>query len=216
MKTRVLLVVGVLWSGSSPVAQQLYPGPPQGDVVATVGWLNVDNGRFGPYEGWSNRGVLAGVAAGWLWTDHLKTEVDVSVSGEGEVYAAETVFVDGQPTFTNATIRFRTTSVAASQQYQFFRNAWLHPHVAAGLDVTWERSTQDVGPVFVYELTRPARQVRPAMTIGPETLVHVRPFVATGLKAYLTPRMFFRTDVRLVLRDGIDEAAWRFGIGTDF
>ena len=43
-----------------------------------------------------------------------------------------------------------------------------------------------------------------------------RPFATFGVKAYVTPRAFVRTDLRLVFDKGIDEALVRFGLGVDF
>ena len=48
------------------------------------------------------------------------------------------------------------------------------------------------------------------------TSTEVRPFVATGFKAYMTQRAFFRSDVRVGVRDGVDEVLLRFGFGVDF
>jgi hypothetical protein len=52
--------------------------------------------------------------------------------------------------------------------------------------------------------------------VGPATTFRPKPMAALGFKAYMTPRAFFRNDLRLVLSDKIDAVIWRFGIGVDF
>jgi hypothetical protein len=43
-----------------------------------------------------------------------------------------------------------------------------------------------------------------------------RPFAVAGFKAYMTPRMFWRTDIRMTFDGGPDEFLMRFAIGRDF
>ena len=100
---------------------------------------------------------------------------------------------------------------------QFYRNAWAHPHVAAGVDLTWETHEQEDQPVFFYDSqSRVSRVLQPARTIGPSTELLVRPFVELGTKLYVSPRSFFRTDLRLTLGGGAEEVLLRFGFGVDF
>ena len=40
--------------------------------------------------------------------------------------------------------------------------------------------------------------------------------MASGLKAYMTERTFFRSDVRMTFRGGPDEVLLRVGFGIDF
>jgi hypothetical protein len=100
--------------------------------------------------------------------------------------------------------------------YQFGENAWVHPHVAAGVDFNWETSTQFDQPVYRFLVGSQAVFVRPAQRHPESTDLHVRPFVAAGFKAYMTRRGFFRSDLRVVASDGLDEILLRFGFGVDF
>ena len=101
--------------------------------------------------------------------------------------------------------------------YQFYRNAWAHPHVAAGVDLTWETHEQEDQPVFFYDSqSRVSPVLQPARTIGPSTELLVRPFVELGTKLYVSPRSFFRTDLRVTLGGGAEEVLLRFGFGVDF
>jgi hypothetical protein len=46
--------------------------------------------------------------------------------------------------------------------------------------------------------------------------VRIVPFAATGFKAYLAQRAFFRSDLRFAFRDGLEDVLLRFGFGVDF
>jgi hypothetical protein len=64
--------------------------------------------------------------------------------------------------------------------------------------------------------TRTSRTIAPARTEGPEHDFIARPFAEGGLKAYVTRRAFFTTDMRMMFRPGIDEVLFRAGFGFDF
>lgn len=200
-----------------PAAAQPRPVS-RADVSATAGWLAVDAGTSGPLGSTQWESSLFGaVGAGWHWTDHLKTEVDFGAGTTGETYAVVSVTIDGLPgqRIIEPTLARRVLGV--SQQYQFFRNAWFHPHVAAGASLAWDKVTEHFEPVFIFDpATRTSRLAEPARTVGPRTEFSARPFVAAGFKAYITRRAFFRSDLRMGFRSGINETMLRFGFGTDF
>jgi hypothetical protein len=189
----------------------------RGDASATLGWLNVRKSAPESYDDWANRILDAGGGAGWYWTDHLKTEIDAGATTSTERYLIRPVVVDGHPTFAPSRQTFSRRHVAVAQQYQFFRNQWFHPHVGAGVDVVWERSREEQQPLFVYDArTGQPTRLEPAVPIGLETRAFVRPFAQTGFKAYITPRAFFRSDLRVGFRNGAETALLRFGVGVDF
>jgi hypothetical protein len=68
----------------------------------------------------------------------------------------------------------------------------------------------------VFDRPGPGRVILPEQREGPRTEVSVRPFLATGFKAYMTPRGFFRSDIRVGFRGGADQVLLRFGFGIDF
>ena len=107
--------------------------------------------------------------------------------------------------------RFSTRRIAAAQQYQFGRNAWAHPHVAVGIDVTAESRQQRLDPIVGPDQT----PGMPAGTSDRSTDVEVRPFAEVGTKLYFSRRGFVRTDFRLTFRNGVDEVLLRFGVGVD-
>lgn len=161
-------------------------------------------------------GGLAGGSAGWYWTDHLKTELDVWAGSEETAYRYSERFVNGRPLFTNVRSRFRHRALGAAQHYQFFRNAWFHPFLGAGLSVTWERRVDFHDQVVSFDSSGRAVVIEQSRTEGPDTDVVVRPFVTGGFKAYITKRAFFRSDVRVTFRGGADEVSARAGLGIDF
>jgi hypothetical protein len=189
----------------------------RGDATGIVAVLGVENDVVEPYRGDDWHGALfGGVAGGWYWTDHLKTELDFGAGTESSVYRARPITIGGQSTYvsTESTVSQRTLGI--SQQYQFFRNVWFHPHLAAGVNVSWEHITDEISPVVIYSPTSPPRVVQPGRSEGPRTETRVRPFVATGFKAYFNQRGFFRTDIRFAFKDGLDEVLVRAGFGIDF
>jgi hypothetical protein len=203
-------------------AQAQAPAPlARGDAAGLVGWMNVDKSGLGDQgrNDWYNRGFYGGGVAGWYWTDHHKTEIEVGASTSVDFWVYRSIAADGNfPAFGGSQFTFSTRRVAIGQQYQFLRNAWFHPHAGAGVDLTWETTTERAEPVIVYSTSPPGqpRQLRPGMVIGPNTALIVRPFGEVGFKAYVSPRGFLRSDLRLLVRGGIDEVQVRFGFGIDF
>ena len=188
------------------------------DVSATIGWLGMDTGsESGPltYHPWESN-LFGGLGAGWHWTDHLKTELDFGGT-KGTAYVGNSGLVNGLPVQRSIHRRLTRRNLGISQQYQFFRNAWFHPHLAAGVHLSWETHTDDIQAVYGYDpVTRISRQVEAPRVEGPETDFEVRPFAGIGFKAYMTRRAFFRTDLRIGFRSRIEESLLRFGLGVDF
>jgi hypothetical protein len=212
----------VLVGSAAAAAAQTIPTPApiaRTDWSAMVGWFNADKSEAAheSYNDWYNSSVYGGVGFGWYWTDNHKTEIDFGATSEGDIYESRPIVVNGQPTYTSARVFFNTKKLAVSQQYQGFRNAWFHPHVAAGVDLTWETTREEQFPTILYDnVTRNPRVLVPGQTTGPHTELVVRPFAGVGFKAYLTQRGFFRTDLRFTFGSGVEEVLWRAGFGIDF
>lgn len=190
------------------------------DVSATIGWLGFDTRSESSdqwlYHRWESS-LFGSVGAGWYWTDHLKTEVDFGAGTEGEVYLTSSSPVITPPGYRTIRRELSRRNVGVSQQYQFFRNAWFHPYLAAGVHLAWEKRTDHTQPIFAYDpVTRTSGQAEPQRIAGPTTEFLVRPFVGGGFKAYVTRRAFFRSDLRVGFKDGVDETLLRFGFGVDF
>lgn len=212
-----ILVVALLAGAAVPSRAQTSTPRPRGDAAGYIGWLAVDDGPRGPYHGgrWGSS-LFGGAGAGWYWTEHLKLEADAGAGTTADSYRVEPMTVEGQIHYQPVHASFQRRTLGISQQYQFLRNAWFHPHVAAGAHLTWERRTDRYQPLVVYGHPAVGRIVRESFTEGPRTTVTVRPFVAAGFKAYVTPRAFFRSDLRLALRRGFEESVLRAGFGVDF
>ena len=104
---------------------------------------------------------------------------------------------------------YQSFAVSVGQSYQFGRNALFHPFVAAGVDIERlrheiERPAQSVAIYARSPLNPQVVQVTgqipiPALT-RTETAVTVSPYAAAGFKAYFTERGFFRTDLKVSVR----------------
>ena len=188
------------------------------DMSATAGWLAVDAGTNGALGSRQFESSLFGaVGAGWHWTDHLKTEVDFGAGTTTETYVVVAVSINGLPSQQVIEPTLSRRVLGVSQQYQFFRNAWFHPHLAIGASLAWDKVTDHFQPVFVFDpVARTSRLAAAAHAVGPRTEFSARPFVAGGFKAYITRRAFFRSDLRVGFKRGINETMLRFGFGTDF
>ena len=216
MRHLPLVLAAVLTA--APAAAQTTAPLSRADFSGTLGWFNANKSDLNPdrYNGWYNRSLHGGLGAGWYWTDHLKTEIDFSGTTAARFNTFPRVVIDGRQMNVYVENSIGTRKLAVSQHYQGFRNRWVHPYAGAGGEVTWETITEQHNPISTYDsVTRTSRAVLPAKTVGPKTDVIVRPFGALGFKAYMTQRSFFRTEMRVAFRGGIDEVLLRFGFGFD-
>jgi opacity protein-like surface antigen len=203
-------------------AQPSQPPPSpisRADVSGTLGWFNANKSDLDSdrYNDWYNRSLHGGFGAGWYWNDHLKTEIEFGATTTAKIRSYPRVVVNGFQTSTPIEHTIGTRKLAIAQQYQGYRNQWVHPYAAVGVEATWERVKQDHAPTYIYDsVNRTSRLALPARTVGPDTDVTVRPFGSVGFKAYMTPRSFFRSELRMAFRGGIDEVLLRFGFGFDF
>lgn len=215
--TRVAVVV---LAAAAPAAAQSAPAAPasplvRADLYGTLGWFNAEADL--PFNNWHNRSLHGGAGLGWYWTDHARTEVEFGATTKSQIYSSEPVIVGGHATFVGFRQSFSTRKLALGQYYQFYRNVWFHPHLAAGVDLSWERRQRDDDPVLVFDPGSRAGQIsREPRQHPPTTSLEVRPFVGAGFKTYMSQRAFFRSDLRVGIRDGIDEVLLRFGFGVDF
>jgi hypothetical protein len=211
---RIVLTVAIPAIFVAPAAAQ---PPVRPDLSASIGWLNVNKSTPVNSNDWYNRGVQGAAAFGWYWTPHLKTEIEPSASTRVNFNDAHEEIVNGQRAYVLSEFGFSTRRIALSQQYQFGENAWFHPHLAAGLDFNWETTARnDRSIYFLDPLPRQAPIVPQNIHYPTQTDLHVRPLVGAGFKAYVTPRAFLRSDVRLLFSDRLEEALLRFGFGVDF
>jgi hypothetical protein len=223
-----MAVLAAIASAERAAAQTPIPTPqsppgkvalPRRDVVFTIGWLNGNKSDLSGQgsDDWYNNGFYGAATGGWFWTDHFKTEVELGTTNSPELYTYRVLTAGNVQNYVTSEFEFRTTRLAIGQQVQLYRNVWFHPHVTGGVDLLWETTTEHTEGVFVFDpLTRQMREIRPEQNRGPDTRLHVHPFGEVGFKAYMTPKTFFRTDLRLTIHSGVDQALLRFGFGVDF
>ena len=211
----IVLTAVVLGPGN--VFAQTAP-PVRGDVSGTLGLEGVKTRDDSFYHGQNLEGGFFGAAsAGWYWTENLKSEVEFNARTTGRVWIAAPIPFDGGQPYFPTEKRFSRQTIAIGQQYQFFHNAWFHPHLGAGVNFTFDRSTLHRDAASVYDpVTGSSRIVSPEQTGPTRTDFLVSPFAEAGFKAYMTPRTFFRSDLRVAFHHGVDDVVTRFGFGFDF
>src|SRR5262245_41683298 len=205
---RPLSIVLVILIANPPAAHaQSVAGPLfRGDAAASIGWFGAD--RSDPdtcCSGWSSS-FFKGAGGGYYWTDHLKTELDISWPGTTRAFTYPTSRPTASQSLTYDEHSYTTLKVSASQLYQFGQNAVVHPFVGIGVDVDRDRDE-------VKRTIQLGRAVSEIHLTEHET--QVRPFVTTGIKAYFSERTFFRTDLRVGFSGRVDQIVWRSGIGVD-
>jgi hypothetical protein len=183
-----------------------------GDVTASAGFYGVNHfiprNDFTSDRDWE-ASLFKGLGAGFYWSEHLKTEIEAGWPGPTEGYGYfSSRAADGSSVFTSEEHTFHAFTASVGQLYQFGRNSFVHPFVGAGVSVTRERD----------EIERTTQTSRgPLHTdVGDTTSVRARPFVTTGLKAYVSDRAFFRGDVKIDFRNRVEQMVWRVGFGVDF
>jgi hypothetical protein len=222
MKPHIVLIAVLLGAAVPAVAHaQSPPAParPRADVAGTIGWLSGNKSTLAgeSHNDWYNRGLYGGVTAGWYWTEHHKMEVEAGLTNDIDFQTYRSTYVDGVQAWGGSVFNYTLRRVAVGELYQGLHNAWVHPYAGAGVDLTWERSIEHRDRVMAYDpRTGMSRELSPPATIGPTTTLRVRPYLETGFKAYVSPRAFFRGDLRLIVYRGIDEVVLRCGFGVDF
>ena len=216
LRLSVILAAVVLRAASDASAQS--PAIARGDISGTLGIEGVDAGDDNFYRGRNfDGGFFGAVSAGWYWTDNLKSEVEFGARAKTRVWLAAPITIAGVQTYYTSEKTFSRRTIAVGQQYQFFHNVWFHPHVGAGANLTFERSLLHTAPVTAYDpVTRTSRIVNAERADVARTDFRVNPYVDAGFKAYMTPRTFFRTDLRVGFHRGVDDVVTRFGFGFDF
>lgn len=223
MRSPIGILLAVLFTAAPAAAQDapivsLAPlDPARWDVAGYVGWRGGNKSDIAPdWNEWYDAASFGG-SAGYYLTSHLKLDLDLSATSDGEVFVQEEIPFPGSllPIFRYGERRFRTTTVSGALLYQFAENTFFHPFVGAGIEAARERAElefQDQFPCGRLPCT-------PADARG-EVAVSYRamPFVSTGFKWYMTERAFIRSDVRSAFSTGrgVDHVTWRIGIGADF
>jgi hypothetical protein len=181
------IVVAVLSGATTAHAQT--------DIAGQAVWFGNHKPDIGdPWNSWYSTGA-GSVTVGHHWTPHLRTEIAGTVSRAGRIYDNEPFVFGGRETFRAREHVIQATTVAGGVTYQFFQNQWFHPFVGGGVELVRER--QQAAATVRYDLA-------------------AQPFATAGLKAYVSPRAFVRTEVTASAnRHGVSHVSWAGGIGVE-
>jgi hypothetical protein len=215
----VIIILFAATPAGAQSASESDTAPRRFDAAGYVAWCGGNRGGIGgdtSRDWYSTRLESAGV--GYYWTEHLKTEVEVAATGRENLVSSDGPRRDAAVTrYVSRDHHYQLRTLSLVQSYQFLHNAWVHPFVGAGLDLDWERRTVEgrvqtipngPGPGPGYSSEPLPREER--------TLLIPRGVALAGFKAYVARYGFFRMDVRASLAGGLDQVAWRFGLGWDF
>jgi hypothetical protein len=221
----VAVVLGALIIAPPAAAQEtslitLRPADPdRWDFATQVGWFGGNKSDIAPdWNNWYDAASFD-VSGGYYWSPHLKFEVGVSTTAQGTLFVQQQVevFPGALPYFRSQEHRFRATSVGAGLIYQFFQNSWFHPFVGGGVAVVHEAERAQVSQPTVFFRDAQTRVVVPPTPPIDRESTSARPFASLGFKAYVSPRAFIRTDLRVAAsRERAESVEWRAGVGFDF
>ena len=181
-----------------------------------MGWQNLRSEPSETRNDWINSIALADAAAGWYWTEHLRTQIDAGIGTAGRAYRIVEVPSGTRANYRSIQTEVRPLTFAVSQQYQFFHNAVFHPHLGAGVLIRTERRREQYSPLADFNpVTGQSVVIEPAHT-ALRSRTDVAALADVGFKAYLSQRAFFATDARFTIRRNVDGFLLRFGFGIDF
>jgi hypothetical protein len=190
--------------------------PPRWDAGGGVGLLYLHQPAERAYSGWDVHGEIR-FDLGYYWTNHLKTEVGVSLPQAWWRYQNDVLTVPGSsvPVYTFSERRERLTSLTPGLTYQFFENSFAHPYVSAGLRVGILESR-----VERFGYSGPRGGATPPVTIPVDpatTSVEIHPFLAAGFKSYFNSRTYVRSEALTVPAPaGKQQLSFRLSFGVDF
>ncbi len=220
---RTLVCVTALAISADAYAQQSthlnLPATPRWDVAGQLSMLNRNKSDLSRWDHWYSVAAINGTA-GYYWTPHFKSEIEIGTSGEGTIDSEEETPVPGQsfpyPRYRDH--KLRETTLGATAMYQFFENQWVHPFVGVGAEWVRERHLADALPASSIRVSTGVPSVSLPSVPAIDTISYsVRPIVTGGFKFYLSPHAFVRTDVRTAFSADRPQAwQWRGGFGFDF
>jgi hypothetical protein len=134
--------------------------------------------------------IALSAALGRYWTPHVKTSLSVVSQGQSTLWWPEPTFSDlGQSTP-------RQAGVSGTIAYQFYENVFVHPYVAAGIQMAWVSDA-----ILKFAPTSPHGWIPTQQT---SYRTEVRPIAGVGLKSYFdNGRVFIQPELRVaILREG--------------
>ena len=203
----------------TPLLTTSPPNPSNWDLAFHIGWLGGNKPLPSPNRNEWHDSASFDAVAGYYWTPNLKFDIGIGSSSESRVYVYQPVEIAGlsYPPFRGREHRIRTTTAAIGAAYQAFENAWFHPFFGGGLMVVHQTERANMSEPWIYYRGPQDRIVLPPLPPLSESVTSVRPFATAGFKAYVSERVFFRTDLRAAASSrGTESVEWRAGFGFDF
>ena len=215
---RVLLLATLMcavtpaWAAAQTVAATL----PDNDITISTGWAGAEHTVYEERR-WHGS-LLLGVRAGRYWTDHLKTEVEASWDSPRTREVYENIERQGGYTYALSDYRAHDTRVGVVQLFQFGRNEWVHPYVGVGADVVRRVSSTERPQQSRTVYVPPNRQIPVEIPAAREhkTTVFAEAALKTGVKMYVSEKVFCNTELTFGVRRDVDRVVWTFGLGVDF
>jgi hypothetical protein len=218
---RVLFFTVLLMMPAVAGAQSVGPpAPPRAEISGSVAWLHVPFDSVSPeffHDREWTRHATATARGAVYWTEHWKSEVSIARSTSVRTWDTEPVRFGTEVAFRSITHNMQFTRVGFAQVYQFRRNEWVHPSLGAGV-LFQQRSGESLyDPALVHRPpTGVPVTVAPAERRSLGRSWHSAPFVSAAVKAYVTPQVFFRSDLELAFRREVESVAMHAGFGFDF
>jgi hypothetical protein len=94
---------------------------------------------------------VGSMSVGRYWSPFIKTEIDATLSSEGDRYVTQQVVLPGErsPRFFSTETQHQERSVAALLTLQAGRNWWVHPFIQGGVSVDWDRVRTTAFPILI-------------------------------------------------------------------
>jgi hypothetical protein len=175
----------------------------------------------GYHEDWFHTGQ-GGVIIGRHFTPNLKLEFEAMRTGNGTQHIERYVSIPGYafPYPVGSKAHKSIASIGTTVTWQFFENQWAHPFVQAGVAAEFDRRVVNTWAQQFY--SGDPRQGGTVINVaerrieGPDTTTAARAVVGGGVKMYVSPRLFVRTDGRAALSPRRQHVSFRIGFGADF
>jgi hypothetical protein len=191
---------------------------PRNDVSVSTGLAGVQYRQTeNIYDRWHGS-VFGGINVGHYWTDHHKTEVEAGWLSTAKSEGYEDITIGADRVFVRSDYLFKDLRLSLAQSVQFGRNAWIHPFVAAGVDLDYLRTTEDRAPQIssIFVSGRENRSVAVPGIRERDTSIRAVPFAKGGFKIYLSDRAFLVQEFKFGFANRFDHVLWKTGIGIDF
>ncbi len=186
------------------------------DFAAGLGWFNASPERADDH--WYNDALWYGLEGGYFFTEHVKAEIGVSAATEGFSWSSDTpVDSAGRPVaYISSQHTHRVGSLSGGVTYQFGSNAWVHPYLGGGVDIDRDRvrTTSWVQPVYDPRSGAFEGPYQLPEEVTTETVPRV--FAVAGAKLFFTQHAFFKADVKVAGKTGVDKVIARVLFGADF